>query len=352
MFEATLSGGWPNYARRAIEVINPAFCVFWLVYVITVIFAVIRVITALFLHATMVAAANDDEMMVMNKMKEKEKLVSKLKHFFSEVDTSGDGFIDREEFAEILEDPRMQAWLHVLELEVYEVAALFNLLDDGNGSISSDEFIGGAMRLKGNARAIDSITIMHEQHLIKGHLHRLCTGMHSLWNEMNLDGDYNPWPAPVRIADTDEDTMHGIRITIIGATGLRKADIGGHSDPYCEMWIPGKKKMMAKTPVIKDNENPMWDFSHVFTDFEPDDEIHFHIWDLDVAGDDSLGKARLSYDEAVPDAFEGELMIEDEKAAKQGFLMVKTEVLMQSEENKKKAVWQKIHSQATDAMVG
>merc|ERR1719399_2309969 len=106
-------------------------------------------------------------------MKEKEKLVTKLRHFFAEVDTSGDGMIDRDEFAEILEDPRMQAWLHVLELEVYEVTALFNLLDDGNGSISCDEFIGGAMRLKGNARAIDSISIMHEQNKINWNIDSL-----------------------------------------------------------------------------------------------------------------------------------------------------------------------------------
>jgi hypothetical protein len=193
MFEATLSGGWPNYARPVIEKASFLYGFLWTVYVVTVVFAVIRVITALFLRATLTAASHDEEMMVISKMKEREKLVDKLKHFFAEADTSGDGMLSKDEFEAILEDPKMQAWLQVLELEVYEVTALYNLLDDGTGQICSEEFIGGAMRLKGNARAIDSITIMHEQHKIKKSVQHVSEGLRCLWEQLDLDLGSNPW---------------------------------------------------------------------------------------------------------------------------------------------------------------
>ena len=47
----------------------------------------------------------------------------------------------------------------MLDLEVHEVVSLFNLLDDGDGLITHDEFLNGVMRLKGHARSLDIIAI-------------------------------------------------------------------------------------------------------------------------------------------------------------------------------------------------
>lgn len=44
-----------------------------------------------------------------------------------------------------------------------EAASLFHLLDsDQSGSIDYDEFVGGCMRLRGAAKAIDIIMVLHE----------------------------------------------------------------------------------------------------------------------------------------------------------------------------------------------
>merc|ERR1711972_110062 len=104
------------------------------------------------------------ELMVMSKLKEKEQFASKLREFFMAADTSGDGRLSLDELQAMLDDPGVVAWLKVLELEIFEVLGLFRLLDDNSdGTVSYEEFLGGAVRLKGNARAIDSILIMHEQ---------------------------------------------------------------------------------------------------------------------------------------------------------------------------------------------
>eukprot|EP00929_Paragymnodinium_shiwhaense_P030342 TRINITY_DN17219_c0_g1_i1.p1 TRINITY_DN17219_c0_g1~~TRINITY_DN17219_c0_g1_i1.p1 ORF type:complete len:744 (+),score=147.40 TRINITY_DN17219_c0_g1_i1:92-2323(+) len=163
MFEATLSGCWPNYARPLIDGVSPWFGCFWVLYALAVVFAVVRIISALFLSNTMKISAEDEEMMVSSKWKEKQRYLGKLCRFFKEADLDGNGMLDREEFDLMVSNPSIASWLTILGLEMHEVASLFNVLDDGDGLISYQEFVGGCMRLKGNARAIDSVLIMHEQ---------------------------------------------------------------------------------------------------------------------------------------------------------------------------------------------
>ncbi|CAJ1339825.1 unnamed protein product, partial [Effrenium voratum] len=59
-------------------------------------------------------------------------------------------------------DPRFRLWLAALDLQSSDAENLFTLLDDGDGSISYQEFIGGARRLKGTAQSIDLVTLMRE----------------------------------------------------------------------------------------------------------------------------------------------------------------------------------------------
>eukprot|EP00971_Amphidinium_carterae_P080633 1595343-Amphidinium_carterae.1 len=46
VMQATLSGGWPNYANTLVMEVSPLWAVWWFFYVFFVIFAVIRVMSA------------------------------------------------------------------------------------------------------------------------------------------------------------------------------------------------------------------------------------------------------------------------------------------------------------------
>merc|ERR1719346_239900 len=70
MFEVTLSGCWPTYVRPVIEQVSVFYAIFFVLYVSLVVFAVIRVITALFLRETL-RAAEADTFMVMDAMRNK-----------------------------------------------------------------------------------------------------------------------------------------------------------------------------------------------------------------------------------------------------------------------------------------
>jgi len=179
MFEITFSGGWPTHVRPLIQDVQPLLAIFWVFYIVVVYFAVIRIIAAMFLKEVMAISQSDKDMMAMEKMKFADKFADELRNFFLEADTSGDGLVSADEFDMILTNPDVVKSLGNLDLQVYEVQGLFNLLNDGDGTIPFEEFLSGAVRLKGAARSCDSVTIMHEQHKIRKELVGLVNLMHA-----------------------------------------------------------------------------------------------------------------------------------------------------------------------------
>merc|ERR1712190_373596 len=59
MFELTLSGGWPTYARPLIEKVSVWFAPAFMLYVTVVVFAFVRIAVALFIKETFQVTSND-----------------------------------------------------------------------------------------------------------------------------------------------------------------------------------------------------------------------------------------------------------------------------------------------------
>lgn len=53
----------------------------------------------------------------------------------------------------------MEAYFQTLDVDVTEGAALFNMLDDGDGQVTLDEFVDGILRCRGPARALDQVAM-------------------------------------------------------------------------------------------------------------------------------------------------------------------------------------------------
>jgi len=164
MFECTFTGGWRMYARPLIEEIDaPIFGTFWLLYVLCVNFLVMKVVGSLFLKNTLQVAAADEEKINKHKSQQKQRYFSsQLRAIFASADSSGDGAISRQEFDDmVLEDKDVILHFNELDLEIDEVSALMTVLCADDGVADFEEFLEGALRMKCNARAIDTIQILH-----------------------------------------------------------------------------------------------------------------------------------------------------------------------------------------------
>eukprot|EP00929_Paragymnodinium_shiwhaense_P001130 TRINITY_DN101353_c0_g1_i1.p1 TRINITY_DN101353_c0_g1~~TRINITY_DN101353_c0_g1_i1.p1 ORF type:complete len:667 (-),score=142.37 TRINITY_DN101353_c0_g1_i1:290-2290(-) len=173
VFEITL-GNWVVIVR----VINEEVSEFWapilMIYRFVVGFAVMAVITSVFLHETLKVAQADDDIMILQKERAIKRHIKKMQRLFHDADESGDGFLSLEEFTNALGDRRIQMWLAAMDLEIRDVHSAFKLVDmDMDGRITAEELVRGVAKLKGNARSLDMLAMLDKLGAVEKRLEQL-----------------------------------------------------------------------------------------------------------------------------------------------------------------------------------
>jgi len=74
----------------------------------------------------------------------------------------------------------VKTYLTTLELDAHETKNLFNMLDDGDGEVTAEEFVAGAIRLKGVARSQDVVSIMHDFNKLNKKVEDIKSGIENL----------------------------------------------------------------------------------------------------------------------------------------------------------------------------
>jgi len=192
LFEVTLSGCWPNYFRPLIERVSGWYAIFVLIYISIVVFAVLRIITALFLKQTLTVAGNDADMVSIEQKQNMEQTIQKLAGVFESLDVSGDGLLRFDEFQVIISNPDVKLWLSTLDVQVHDVHGLFHLLDDGDGQITYDEFLDGMMRLTGQARSLDLVALSRHCDKIEDTVLAIDAKLDYLSDALNETGKWLP----------------------------------------------------------------------------------------------------------------------------------------------------------------
>ncbi|CAE7496790.1 Poc5 [Symbiodinium pilosum] len=159
LFEVTFAGNWPTNVRPVLDDVSKLYVLFFGGYILIVVFALIRVITAILIKDTMEAAQNDAEFMVLDGMRKRSGYVKKLEGVFQAIDKSGRGVLTEARLNDILSNPSVKVYFQSLGVDLHEGVALFHLLDNGDGEVTLEEFVDGILRCKGQARAIDQVAI-------------------------------------------------------------------------------------------------------------------------------------------------------------------------------------------------
>jgi len=154
MFEI-LFANWSPPCRVLVENVSEWLSVFFLIYRCVLGFAVLNVVNSVFVQQTMRTASSDEELAFKQKEKDVAQYARKVSKLFAHMDDSGDGAINFEEFSKLVTSPKLKFWMSQLELEYHDLLSLFEFLDNGDGQITLQEFIEGAARLRGSAKALD-----------------------------------------------------------------------------------------------------------------------------------------------------------------------------------------------------
>lgn len=172
-FELTI-GNWAPITRFVHHNITEWFTVFLIAYNCTVSFAVMMVIRGIFLHETFQIAGQDDQVMILKKQRQLDNYIKKMTILFNELDDSGDGFLNREEFEHLTTDPRMKAWLAAMEIDVQDAGLVFRMVDDGDNRLTVHEVVAGFAKLKGPAKQIDMARLFKDSEHMKAALSQIC----------------------------------------------------------------------------------------------------------------------------------------------------------------------------------
>eukprot|EP00927_Polykrikos_kofoidii_P045286 TRINITY_DN3920_c2_g1_i1.p1 TRINITY_DN3920_c2_g1~~TRINITY_DN3920_c2_g1_i1.p1 ORF type:complete len:592 (+),score=81.33 TRINITY_DN3920_c2_g1_i1:61-1836(+) len=166
MLEVTL-GNWGPPCRLLQDVVSEWWIVFFMGYKVVIGFAVVQVITSVFIQQTFKVVAEDEQVMIANRARAAEAYLKNLEHLFTVMDLSGDGHLSPEEIRLCFSDPTVRAWLEALDIEVDDACTVFALIDDGDGVITHAEFIDGIRRVKGPAKNSQVLTVLKEVRQLK-----------------------------------------------------------------------------------------------------------------------------------------------------------------------------------------
>merc|ERR1740123_1968729 len=162
MFELTLSSFIP-VSRLLIENVSEWYIVPMVVYKMVMGFAVVKVITGVFLHETFKVAAMDDDLMVLQKSRASAKFKAQMSKLFASADTDNNGTLSRTELQEILTETKTKTWLAAMDLEVDDADKLFDFINPNESEeISLKMLTDGIQRLRGPARSIDMVALMRK----------------------------------------------------------------------------------------------------------------------------------------------------------------------------------------------
>jgi len=194
LFEAMAGGISWGELLDALQPLHFSYSALFLVFISFSIFAVVNIVTGVFVDSALQTAQQDRESIIQEEMQSKESYMKSMQHVFEEMDANGNGFISLSEFEAAIEDERMVAYFNALGLDITDVQTLFCLLDrDQEGSIDIEEFLLGCMRLKGEARSLDLAKLLYESDYVVHNLENLVGAVKELSDMVAL---HTPQNAP------------------------------------------------------------------------------------------------------------------------------------------------------------
>ncbi len=90
-----------------------------------------------------------------------------------------------------------------------------------------------------------------------------------------------------------------LEIIIAEGRNLKDRAFIGQNDAYVELYL--EKKYRQRTTIQKNSNNPVWNERFTFNIHKGHDTIHFHVFDDDLIGRDSVGTGKVNLKKVFDD---------------------------------------------------
>jgi hypothetical protein len=153
---------WSN-ADDVIQVTGDLGRATFLFFIVFVQFALMNIITGIFVESAMLTLSPDSEMLAQEHNRQEQENISKLEQLCSNVDADGSGTLTQEEFENALRRKHIPMMLTMLGLNRHHILEFFiHLSKVSAGHVEISKFVHGCMRLKGAATQFDLLKMKSE----------------------------------------------------------------------------------------------------------------------------------------------------------------------------------------------
>ncbi|CAE7163310.1 unnamed protein product [Symbiodinium pilosum] len=155
-----MSGGqnWSVYYESLASMRGGEFwCLLYILYITFALFAVVNIVTGVFVDTALQSSKNDREVVVQEELEQKRDYLQQLRQLFQAIDEDSEGRITREVLQQAFKHETILAYFSSLKIDVPDAATLFDLLDfDQSGAIDLEEFLHGCYHLHGEATHLEA----------------------------------------------------------------------------------------------------------------------------------------------------------------------------------------------------
>lgn len=155
----SVTGGQDWYdVLRPFMIASWIYVIMFVLFEVFVVFGVFNVLSAVFVEN--VLTNRDKDLMIQQEQNKTKVFMRDMADLFQEGDKDHDGTFSLEELTEYCSRPRFCSYLNSHALDATDAEILFNYMDqDGGGAVDVEEFVLGALKLKGPARALDMLKV-------------------------------------------------------------------------------------------------------------------------------------------------------------------------------------------------
>jgi hypothetical protein len=163
MFQVVFAN-WTQPCWMLVLNVNEWYGLFFVLYRCVLGFALIKVVSSMFIAETHKICDHDKEVTHLMKKRDGHLIKKQLRDMFSEVDGSGDGTVSWQELNVMLESKKLLRWLEKMNINPLHLVELFKVLQKGGSSpeesyVDLDEFMSALLKVDGPAKSIDVLAL-------------------------------------------------------------------------------------------------------------------------------------------------------------------------------------------------
>eukprot|EP00435_Cladocopium_sp_Y103_P033767 s554_g8.t1 len=149
-------------------------CILFILYVTFALFAVVNIVTGVFVDTALQSSKNDREVAIQDEVEHKKAYLNHLRELFEAIDVSAEGMISRDTLQHAFQHETIVAYFNSLKIDAPDATTLFDLLDyDQSGEIDLEEFLHGCYSLHGDASHLEAKILQMEVRFVKDMLMKL-----------------------------------------------------------------------------------------------------------------------------------------------------------------------------------